>query len=189
MRSSPHQTTAAQAGFTLIEIVVSIVVLGIALLIVTSVLAPQARNTVDPVMDVKASELAQTFLNEALAKSYDHNSDHNGSRWRCGETIIGLTIAACSTAGELGPDGETRAQFNDVDDYITNGFISGDALLDSSENIIGNLYPNFSVAIDVVHDAAGFNGGSGTDIAKRIDVTVRVPSGNEIVFSAYRGNY
>ncbi|GGA82918.1 MSHA biogenesis protein MshD [Neiella marina] len=182
----------AHRGFTLVEIVISIVVMGIALLIVTSVMAPQARNSVDPVMDVKAAELAQTLLNEALAKSYDHNSDHNGSRWRCGESIAGLTIASCTT--RIGPDMvggslETRTQFNDIDDFDTAGaFLAGDDLLNSSGDAIGPLYPNFSAAIAVSHDAAAFDD-SGTDVAKRIDVTIRGPSGRELVFSAYRGNY
>ncbi|MCM2678589.1 prepilin-type N-terminal cleavage/methylation domain-containing protein [Echinimonas agarilytica] len=176
-------------GFTLIELVVGIVVMAIAMLIITGVLAPQARNTVDPVMDVKASELAQTMMNEILAKSYDENSDHDGSRWRCSEVIPGIVVPACGNG--LGPEEANRVLYNDVDDFDTGGaFISGNDLLNSSGQIIGDLYPNFAVRIDVSHDATAFDGAANAiDIAKRIDVIVRVPSGREFVFSAYRGNY
>lgn len=181
-----------QQGFTLVEIIVGIVIMAIAIVYLSSVLFPQARNSVSPVMQVKAAELAQTLMNEMLAKSYDENSDHDGSRWRCDETIVGITISSCTTT--IGPDsGETnRLLYDDVDDFDTDGaYLPAVSLEDSSGQSIGENYPNFAVRIDVSHDASGFNGSSGEGVAKRVDIYVQLPAsqGNEIVFTAYRGNY
>ncbi len=176
------------AGFTLIEIIVGIVVMAIAIVSFTSILAPQAIQSVNPVMQVKAAELAQSLMNEILAKSYDENSDHDGSRWRCGETVDGLTIPDCSTV--MGPEESSRLLYNDVDDYDTDGsYLAAASLTNASNEVIGEQYPNFSVRIAVVVDSSGFhNGGSGSP-AKRIDIYIRPPAGDDLVFSAFRGNY
>lgn len=183
------QQGAKQCGFTLIEIIVGMVVMAIAMVVLTSIIAPRARDSVEPVMEVKAAELAQTLMNELLAKSYDHHSDHNGSRWRCGESIANVTIPSCTSV--IGPEEQQRVLYNDVDDFDTQGaFLSANALLNSSGLSIGDLYPNFSVRIQVSHDAQGFNGSpASTSVAKRIDIQVQLPSGSLIHFSAYRGNY
>ena len=182
---------SSQSGFTLIEIIVGIVIMAIALVYLSSVLSPQARKSVSPVMEVKAAELAQTLMNEILAKSYDENSDHDGSRWRCGESLSGVTIPACTTA--IGPEEGSRMLYDDVDDFDSNGvYLSVNQLLDSSGQSIGSKYPNFSVHIDVNYDAPGFNGSvEDNSTAKRIDVYVRLPQsqGHEFIFTAYRGNY
>lgn len=179
-----------QQGFTLVEIIVGIVIMAIALVYLSAVLFPQAEKSVTPVMEVKAAELAQTLMNEVLAKSYDENSDHDGSRWRCGETIDGLTIPNCSNT--IGAEEALRQLYDDVDDFDTAGdYIAADTLLNLTGGAALNQYPNFTVRIAVSHDAAGFNGTSGVNVAKRVDVYVRLPAsqGNELVFSAYRGNY
>lgn len=191
-RSSCSRLTnhSSDSGFTLVEVIMGIVVMAIAVTFLISVLAPQARNSVRPVMEVKAAELAQTLMNEILAKSYDENSDHDGSRWRCDETIV-VTINPCTTV--IGPEtGETRQHFDDVDDYDTaGGQLSGNQLLNSSGTIIGTRYPGFAVQIEVSHDANGFNGSSAgaVNVAKRIDIIVTLPEGYSLTFSAWRGNY
>ncbi|WP_235712995.1 prepilin-type N-terminal cleavage/methylation domain-containing protein, partial [Aeromonas caviae] len=73
-------------GFTLVEFVVGIVLLAVALTGILGLLVNQAPQAVDPVQQVRAAQLAQRILGEMLEKSFDEHSDHNGGRFRCGET-------------------------------------------------------------------------------------------------------
>ena len=48
-------------GFTLIEMVIGIVVFSIALTLFTSLIVPQVIRSVDPIFQVRASELGQVL--------------------------------------------------------------------------------------------------------------------------------
>lgn len=173
----PYKQPSA-GGFTLIELVVGIVVLAISLVVISSFLVPQARQSIDPIYEVRSAELGSSLMNEILGKSFDENSDHTGGGlWRCGET----GQASCTAASDYGPDGESRAQYNDVDDYHSNGaFIAID---DSLGFDLSDIYRNFSYRVSVDSSEHGFNS------AKRIDVIIRAPNGIDYAFSAYRWNY
>jgi MSHA pilin protein MshD len=127
-------------GFTLIELIVGIVLLAVALTGILGLLINQAPQAVDPVQQVRAAQLAQRLSGEILQKSFDEQSDHNGGRYRCGETLNGQFYGDCSCPvgvactqqppapaitgwqpSVYGPDGGERAPytFNDVDDYQT----------------------------------------------------------------------
>ncbi|MDO6686852.1 MULTISPECIES: type IV pilus modification PilV family protein [unclassified Agarivorans] len=166
------------SGFTLIELIVGIVVLAISLVVITSFLAPQAVRSIDPIYQVRSAELGSSLMNEILSKSFDENSDHTGGGlWRCGET----GQPACTAADSYGPDGETRSQYNDVDDYHTNGnFIAID---DSLGTNLANIYRNYSYRVAIDSSENGINA------AKRIDLWIRAPNGADYAFSAYRWNY
>lgn len=164
-------------GFTLIEIIVGIVVLAIALVLITSIIVPTARQSVTPVYQMRAAELGQAMLNEILSMSFDQNSQRDGSRERCGKPD---GSNPCTPENEFGPDaGETsRATFNDVDDYH-----------DLDENP-GQPYQGFSVAVEVCYsNAAGFCSGGTPTQFKRILATVTTPEGQAFEFSAIRGNF
>ena len=57
-------TFTACRGITLIEVVIGIVVLGIALTLLATVLAPQAIVQLEPMYQVRATELARSFSAE-----------------------------------------------------------------------------------------------------------------------------
>jgi len=115
-------------GFTLIEGIVAIVIMGIAMVTLTSFLFPRIEQSATPHYQSRASALANAFMTEILARKFDHNSDDNGERFRCDDNIhpdfpVLVTPPTCSTGlGEdkvLGTvDSESRTQLNDVDDYI-----------------------------------------------------------------------
>ncbi|MEX1222877.1 MAG: type II secretion system protein [Idiomarina sp.] len=175
----------AARGFTLIELVTGIVVLAIALTLLSTLLFPQARNTVDAIYQIRAVELGNAMLNEIVSKRFDENSDPNGGTPRCGE----VSAPSCTAPASLGPDGESRDEFDDVDDY--------DGLNQIGANIetalgddLGTIYNGFTVQVSVYYDG---NLDSVDDAAvasaKLIRVTVITPDGVDVVFSAYRGNY
>jgi MSHA pilin protein MshD len=176
------------AGFTLIELVIGIIVFSIALVMFTSLIVPQAIKSVDPIFQVRASELGQSLINEIAGKSFDENSDRTGGSNLCDTT--------CTDSTDLGPDvSEVRTNFDDVDDY--NGFTMPDS--DGNfTNAIGNelalddtsLYSGFKASVTVVYDA-GMNGSEDAVVGntKRITVTVTTPNDEEINFSTFRSNY
>jgi len=169
-------------GFTLIETVVSIVVVGILLPLVVAFFVPELSRSVDHLESVRAAELGKSYLEEILGRRFDENSEIGNVR-RCGDIASGAS--ACSAT--LGPDaGEVwgdRSTYDDADDY--NG------LNDSPPtNVVGESragYAGFAVQVAVVNAQADL--GLGANNVKRIDVDVTAPSGTHFVFSAYKANF
>ncbi|MCE9957611.1 MULTISPECIES: prepilin-type N-terminal cleavage/methylation domain-containing protein [Aeromonas] len=202
----------ARCGFTLIEFIVGIVLLAVVLTGILGLLVNQAPQAVDPVQQVRAAQLAQRILSEALQKSFDERSDHNGGRFRCGETAgtPAVTYPACTDSANYGPDsGETRPyQFNDVDDYQTSAICAatkeppscdGDWVpanyfsAQSGQNSNESEYLNFWIRIRVTADDLGLAPPTCTNnipcVGKRIELWVRLPDRSELAFALYRGNY
>ncbi|GAA0856549.1 type II secretion system protein [Aliiglaciecola litoralis] len=193
-----------QTGFTLIEMIVGIVIFGIALSLVTTLIFPQARRSVDPIMQVRATELAGTLLREISAKAFDENS--RGSI-RCNDDLNAdgdfndAGEIACTAASDLGPEpGESRtasqSNFDDVDDY--NGLVQGAGQADPIiRNSLGEvlvvdgqtLYAGFSVSVSVVYDGNMDGVADINQTAKLITVNVNTPGGETLQFARYRSNY
>ena len=191
----------AQLGFTLIEMVMGIVAFSVVLTIIIGVLSPQATRSVTPIMNVRASELAQSLYNEISAKAFDENSGRGGANVRCNEDLDGdLAFTspgeiACSAV--LGPDaGEAgnKELFDDVDDY--HGF---SAVVNSFNDVVSqdgsDLYAGFGVSITVFYDG-NFDGvddlisdPTATGRHKLITINITTPLGQTFVYSAYRSNY
>ena len=191
---------AIHKGFTLVELVVGIVVLAVAMMVMNTFLISQSKDALEPIYRLRASQLGQGLLQNILARAYDQNSDPNGGFYRCGEIWgdINLwfdgttwqtggtpTAVACSTvygidSGEI--EGEHQ-NFNDVDDFITSGFESAVTYGDVLGGGLPTQYTNYAIQITVAAD------NSSGIVMKRIDVTIRTPSDEQILFSALKGNY
>tara|TARA_R110001606_G_scaffold380399_1_gene540911 strand:+ start:376 stop:933 length:558 start_codon:yes stop_codon:yes gene_type:complete len=178
-------------GFTLIELVIGIIVFSIALTMFTSLIVPQAIRSVDPIFQVRASELGQSLINEIAGKSFDEKSDRTGRSVLCTRTDVPI----CTASNSLGDEDESRRNFNDVDDY--NGFTMPDIngeftnALEEPMLLSGvNLYAGFNVSVSVFYDS-NFDGLDDGAIgnSKLIIVTVTTPNDEKIIFSTFRSNY
>ncbi|BBQ51407.1 type IV pilus modification PilV family protein [Aeromonas jandaei] len=201
-----------KSGFTLIELIVGIVLLAVALTGILGLLINQAPQAVDPVQQVRAAQLAQRLAGEILQKSFDENSDHNGGRYRCGETFNGQFYGHCSCpVGVIctqkppapamtgwqpslyGPDGEPAPYaYNDVDDFDTAGRWQKASRFTQTSMVNNNddEYRNYQVRIAVTPDNLfGSSGVNSESIGKRILLQVKLPDGSVLDFSFYRGNY
>jgi MSHA pilin protein MshD len=167
-------SSVKQQGVTLVELVISIVIISIAMVAMMSSFSLSMSHSADPLWRNKALKLGQLYLDEILAKKYDELSP-----------IGGLPFVASPSCASLGPDGaETRITFDDVDDYdgITDSVpTSLTAALDSSYNA-------YRVTITVECDGTDV-GASGSSHAKIITVLVTPPNQAPITFAAYKGNY
>ena len=167
-------------GFTLIEMVVLIVVLGLGLTGVTLVINQTVTQAPKALVQTRAMELAQSYLDEILQTRFDQNSGQGGIP-RCDSTDN--LAQACSNT--LGPESaETRAWYNDVDDY--NGINDQPPLSATGASLIN--YADYRVQVSVGYAGTEL-GLANNRAAKRITVTVTTPLGNVIPVSAYRVNF
>lgn len=185
-------------GITLIEVVIGIVVMGIALTLLATVLAPQAVVHLSPMYQVRASELGKTFIADILTRAFDENSDRTGGETFCGP-VTGSEVSTgnCTIPLSFGSEvGETFDTFNDVDDFHdycgAANRLTGSTLANLLNLSAGSAYENYQIEVCV--SAAGAElipgiGASDGTVAKRIDVTVFVPDGSSVAFTSYRSNY
>ncbi|WP_299072294.1 prepilin-type N-terminal cleavage/methylation domain-containing protein [uncultured Paraglaciecola sp.] len=184
-------------GFTLMELVIGIIVFAVALVLFMSLIVPQAIRSIEPIYQVRATELGQSLMSEIFSKSFDEASNRVGESELCSSNIVPL----CTTSGNLGPEegGNNRESFDDVDDYHGLSESGGDIknTLNQSVSLGGaNLYEGFSATVTVVYDdnMDGIDdaivGGSGyIGNTKLITLTITTPSEEAIVFSSFRSNY
>jgi MSHA pilin protein MshD len=93
---------AADAGFTLIELIVGMVVLAIAILMVSQIMGPMLVRSTEPWHQVRAAELGHSLMNEIMALSFDENSSRGSNLLRCNEAGAATCIAslpACPATG------------------------------------------------------------------------------------------
>lgn len=196
-----------QRGVTLVELIVAIVALGFGMVLLSTLIFPQAGKSVTPIQQSRAAELGQALLDEILGRKFDQCSGHDGltlaadcsnnplGSFRCDEAGVSCiaAIAACPASGvtaateELDGSGQPlRALFNDVDDYHCLDQ-AGDAIEDALGQPLTGRYPGFRVEVQVAY--AGTELGLAERAAKRISVTVTAPSGDAIELVGFRGNY
>ncbi len=155
----------------------------------------QAPQAVDPVQQVRAAQLAQRILNEVLQKSFDEHSDHNGGRFRCGETVgtPPVIYPACTPGADYGPDGgETRSYaFSDVDDFDTAG-----NWVDANQFTQTNAEASATRSIATIRSDRRHPGypvrqpRPGSRIHRQARRPDRAAAGwGELAFALYRGNY
>lgn len=193
-----HEQTGAkftvQAGFSLVELVVGIVVMAIALTYMSTVFFSSAGQSVEPMMQIRATEFGQSLMDEILAKNFDETTPVGGV------PACSPASTACTASGSLGSDGEARENFNDVDDY--NDYCGDEPgntgwPLVSSAGFNPDGFNSFRMRICVGYDDDydGIINESGVDDidAKLIVIELFAPQigglGEAIKFTAYKANF
>jgi MSHA pilin protein MshD len=183
---------ARQRGFTIIEMVATIVILAIALVSIASVVSLGTSRSADTMQETRAIALGYAYLDEILGRRFDERSARSGL-----QPCFGFAPTAalpCTEAAAFGPDtGEdgNRARWDDVDDY--HGRVEGAGevtpLLDAAGNTrVG--YDNFHVEIAVRYAGSDSAWGRSDSEAKHVTVTVQLRSQDAAwSFGAYKGNY
>lgn len=160
-----------QSGLTLVELVITIVIVSLALASVVGAFSTMLGRSADALQDTQAVSLAQMYLDEILSRKYDEDAGNGGTPpW----------TGACRTGAEAG---EARGTFDDVDDY--QGIDDQPPALVSGS--LPATYAGFRVEISVT--CAGAEIGLPSANAKRIDVRITGADGVSRLFSAYRGNF
>lgn len=177
-------------GFSLVEAVATIVILGIALVTITSMMTNTLSSSANTFEETRMTALARAYLDEILSRRFDENSHPSGT-----PACDGVT---CTPEGMFGTDtGEnSRDKWDDVDDY--HGLDEGEGSmaappvteLHDAENNVRSGYEGYRVTVNVAYagDLDPINKEE-TD-AKLITVTIYSPlddTGTE--FQVYKANF
>lgn len=169
-------------GVTLVELIITIVILSVALLGVVSMYSKAIERSANPLIYARSIELGQTFMDEILTKKYDEQTP-----------VGGVPVATTLTAeGDFGPDGsESRATYNDVDDYHGASYTSLELITGDALDQYVNYQVDISVSyIDEVQDSSLRTTASlSSNNMKRITIVVSNPLSNSLTFTAYKGNF
>lgn len=175
-------------GFTLVESIMAMVILGFAMMTLVSFLYPQIERSATPHYQTRAANLGQSLMSQILARGFDENSDFDGGKYRCDEPDKNGDPNPCSTT--LGRDGveSNPAQFNDVDDYI------GCWWTDSTNDCGGSGYPlsnilGTEIASKYAHFTVTIGVGYETATMKKIQIKIDTGRYGEFDFTGFRGNY
>lgn len=150
------------SGFTLIELIIFVVVVGIATTGLFAALNQHNLSSVDPIYQVRALELAQATLDQIIGKRYDENSP-NGGLPPCDSAEVGAVPCDPLNAADA-------ADLDDVDDY--HGF-----------STVPTAYGGYSLNVQVSQQTLSGQPG------KFIRVTVTPAIGEPVVLGAYKVNF
>lgn len=151
-----------QKGFSLVEVIVFIVVVSVALVALIRVYSATliGNKSINPVVRVRALELAQAQMDEILSRKFDENTPTGG-------------IPACDSADGIACSGiNPDSDFDDVGDYNGNPTIT-------------DTYHTVSVSVT----ADGADLGIPDSQARRISVTVTVFDNDSVTLTAYKTNF
>ncbi len=163
-------------GFTLVELIVGMLVIGIAVVLLTSMLFPQADRAAKTLHRVRSAELAHSLMNEIWGKRYDQNTAADGGVPACGSPLALSLGKDCSAT--LGAEESNRDDFNDVDDY--NGLTEASLMLNSSDTY-ADAYPHYRLSVAVEYGSVANT--------KLITIDVTTPDGEVITYNMVRSNY
>jgi MSHA pilin protein MshD len=141
-----------QTGATLIELIVSIVIISTALAGVLGIINLTVLHSADPIVQQQAIAIAESYIEEITALPVD---DPDG-----------------------GNAGETRATFDNVDDY--NGLINNNGVVDQDGNPVLSL-ANYNVTVAIANQLI-----NGLANMREITVTVQRPGTARIILVAYK---
>lgn len=181
---------AASRGFTLIEIVITIVILGAVAGIMVPFFNAIVRSP-DPVIRERAISLGQAMMDEIMAKRWDENTPMGGGPINTAESARG----AAAPAAALGPDGapaETRINFDDVDDYNSSNEVNNFRDQDNALFVLAGYRRQVSVCYipsttNPIDENPASCSGAATD-TKRVVVTITSPLGEVFNFIAVACN-
>lgn len=116
-------------GFTLIELIIFIVVVGAGLAGILSVMNTVVKSSADPLIAKQTVAIAESVLEEILLKEYANPSG--------------------------GYSGSSRALFDDVDDY--NGYTTTSGIVDMTGTAVAGL-ANYNIAPAITVGTVTFGG-------------------------------
>lgn len=155
-----------QRGATLVELVITIVIISISVAAVIGTLSRMTAHSADPMIEAQAVAIAESYLEEIMLKAY----------------LDPTTGTVCPSPPA------SRSVYDNVCDY--NGLVNVGVLDQSGNPPTGLNLSNYTVRV-TVDQAATLDNLSGSGTVLRIDVHVTYvdPSVADITLSGYRTNY
>ncbi len=164
-------------GFSLIEIVITIVLVGTMMGGLSVIFAKNVESSYRPYLRQRALAVANAFMEEISRKRWDEVTPIGGG---CVNT--GVSCGTGTLAPGMNTEEAARADYDDVDDY--NAIINQTPPEDSAGAAMPG-YSGFSVTVSVTQPA--WNGVPAADV-KLITVSVTSNSNETIILQSYRLN-
>ncbi len=153
-------------GFTLIELVIAIVIIGIAAGALYIAMGAINGTSSDPLISEQAAAIASAYMEEIASKAF-------------------VDPSLASTAPACGGPVEPRASMNNICDY--NG-LSDTGAHDQYGNAVTGL-GSYNVKVIVANPTSSWQGITAADVL-RIDITVTfAPTGQSYALTALRTRY
>jgi len=176
-------SSSRQRGLSLIEVVVFIVVLGIAIAGMAVLYNQVTLASVDPLVRKQAVAIANSLMEEVQLRPFTYCDPDDPL------VFTAANAAACGIPETIGAEGETRyadPRYDNVSDY--NGFKMTSSIQDVS-NVTINGLAGYSAEVAVAAAGGSFPAAVPVDDALRITVTVTGPANVRVVLDGYRLRY
>ncbi len=169
-------------GFTLIELIVAIVVIGIGIAGFAQLMNTSTINSIDPMVRQQANASARAYLEEILLKSFCDPDITTDCPTDCN---IGST---CSSAACTDSTGETRIIFDDVCDYQN---LPDTIVRDQNGTNIGltNYIITVTVHDDGNADLNGLTGAARQSLRVDVNVTHATNPNVDVTVTGYKTNF
>jgi MSHA pilin protein MshD len=125
---SPQISRCRQQGISLLELVLSIVIIGVSLAGMVTVFSQSVRGSADPLVRKQMLAIAEEMLEEVMLKPFT-------------ASVNGTSATACA-----------RNAFNDIDDYNNYSNVSAGGVCDIDGTVIPGL-AGYIVAVTVTNGA------------------------------------
>lgn len=170
-----------ERGLTLIELVLFIVIVGIAVVGIMQAISTTTKSSADPQLRKQALAVAEALLEEAQLMPFT-DCDPDGYD-------NSVTPATCTQQEQIGPEtDEVRGgatPLDNVNDY--HGFVLAGGGTDLGNSTDVTVPAGYDAAVTVAEDGAFAPGVPAAD-ALRITVTVNY-SGGTVIVEGYRARY
>lgn len=170
-------------GFTLIELIVAIVIIGTCVAGVLAAFSASVRGSADPMVSKQLVAIAEALLEEVQQASFTYCDPVDANAEKA------TSSADCATVPEkIGPEAGNARPFDNVNDYH-------DLKLNPISDVAGNPVPDLAAysAVIAVAPAALNTLAAGVDAATsdalRITVAVSGPGGQTFSLEGYRARY
>lgn len=171
-------------GFSLIELIVAIVIIGIGIAGFAQLINTSAKNSIDPMVKQQANSAARAYLEEILLKSFCDPDLTSDCPTACN---LGSTCSSAVCTENTGGT-ETRATYDDVCDYQ----VLPDTLVrDQNGTNIG--LTNYRVTVTIFDgaeaDLNGLTGANRESLRVDVNVTHTTNPNVDVTVSGYRVNF
>lgn len=180
-----------QAGLTLVELIMFMVIVGIAVASVIQVLALSARSSPDPMRRKQALAIAEGLMEEVRLARFTY-CDANDPKAEDPTTLSATDCTNPALQEKFGPEAGNARPFDNVNDYVPGLNQTATYTTDAA----GNFFPaGYNATVAIVPDAT--LGPAGAPIAPvdsspanmnvlHITITVTYSNGDPVVLDSYR---
>lgn len=168
-----------QRGLTLVELVMFIVIVGVAVVAVLQVFALNTRSSADPARRKQALAIAEGLLEEVRQAPF---TACDGA-----DPALEDPAAACAIPDNAGPEAGNARPFDNVNDYVA----AYGAPMDYTEDVVGNDFPaGYAATVTIVQDDALGPAAARLPVAEVLRISVNVAYGSDnVVLESYRTRY